>query len=164
MNRTLPPRVLVFSHDPEHCVPTLQRRFPNVPIAFFTRYADLESVLSEFKPTVVLGCKFEKHPWPSEPFFAVQSLEWLSVTAAGNEHVTPWNEERCVVTNCSGIAAIDMAPYMLIGRDALSIDAISRDLVDHLGFAATGVETRAASAVDIGLWDILGTFTNQPIV
>lgn len=57
-----------------------------------------------------------------------------------------------------------MAPYGLIGRDALSIDAISRDLVDHLGLAATGVETRAASAVDIGLWDILGTFTNQPIV
>ena len=52
----------------------------------------------------------------------------------------------------------------LIGCDALSIDAISRDLVDHLGFAATGVETRAASAVDIGLWDIFGKFTNQPIV
>jgi galactonate dehydratase len=52
----------------------------------------------------------------------------------------------------------------LIGRDALSIDAISRDLVDHLGFAATGVETRAASAVDIGLWDLFGKFTNQPIV
>jgi galactonate dehydratase len=52
----------------------------------------------------------------------------------------------------------------LIGRDPLSIDAISRDLVDHLGFAATGVETRAASAVDIGLWDIFGKFTNQPIV
>jgi galactonate dehydratase len=52
----------------------------------------------------------------------------------------------------------------LLGRDPLSIDAISRDLVDHLGFAATGVETRAASAVDIGLWDIFGKLTNQPIV
>jgi galactonate dehydratase len=52
----------------------------------------------------------------------------------------------------------------LIGRDPLAIDAISRDLVDHLGFAATGVETRAASAVDIGLWDLFGKFTNQPIV
>ena len=52
----------------------------------------------------------------------------------------------------------------LIGRDPLRIDAISRDLVDHLGFAATGVETRAASAVDIGLWDLFGKFTNQPIV
>jgi galactonate dehydratase len=58
----------------------------------------------------------------------------------------------------------DAVAPRLIGRDALSIDAISRDLVDHLGFAATGVETRAASAVDIGLWDLFGKFTNQPIV
>ena len=58
----------------------------------------------------------------------------------------------------------DAVAPRLIGRDPLSIDAISRDLVDHLGFAATGVETRAASAVDIGLWDIFGKFTNQPIV
>jgi galactonate dehydratase len=58
----------------------------------------------------------------------------------------------------------DAVAPRLIGRDALSIDAISRDLVDHLGFAATGVETRAASALDIGLWDIFGKFTNQPIV
>jgi galactonate dehydratase len=58
----------------------------------------------------------------------------------------------------------DAVAPRLIGRDPLSIDAISRDLVDHLGFASTGVETRAASAVDIGLWDIFGKFTNQPIV
>jgi galactonate dehydratase len=52
----------------------------------------------------------------------------------------------------------------LIGCDALAIDSISRDLVDYLGFASTGVETRAASAVDIALWDIFGKVTNQPIV
>jgi galactonate dehydratase len=52
----------------------------------------------------------------------------------------------------------------LIGRDALAIDSNSRDLVDYLGFASTGVETRAASAVDIALWDIFGKVTNQPIV
>jgi galactonate dehydratase len=52
----------------------------------------------------------------------------------------------------------------LIGRDPLAIDAISRDLVDYLGFASTGIESRAASAVDIALWDIFGKFTNQPIV
>jgi L-alanine-DL-glutamate epimerase-like enolase superfamily enzyme len=51
----------------------------------------------------------------------------------------------------------------LLGRDPLEIDAISRDLVDYLGFAATGVETRAASAVDIALWDLFGRVTGQPI-
>ena len=52
----------------------------------------------------------------------------------------------------------------LLGRDPLAIDAISRDLVDYLGFASTGVESRAASAVDIALWDLFGRITGQPIV
>jgi galactonate dehydratase len=52
----------------------------------------------------------------------------------------------------------------LIGRDALAIDAISRDLTGYLGFASTGVESRAASAVDIALWDLFGKVTGQPIV
>jgi galactonate dehydratase len=57
----------------------------------------------------------------------------------------------------------DQVAVKLIGRDALAIDAISRDLVDYLGFASTGVEMRAASAVDIALWDLFGRFTGQPV-
>ena len=55
-----------------------------------------------------------------------------------------------------------MAPR-LIGRDPLAIDAIARDNVDYLGFRSTGAEVRAASAVDIALWDLFGHATGQPI-
>jgi galactonate dehydratase len=58
----------------------------------------------------------------------------------------------------------DVVGPKLMGRDPLAIDAISRDLVDYLGFASTGVETRAASAIDIALWDIFGKAVDQPIV
>ena len=57
----------------------------------------------------------------------------------------------------------DVAPQ-LIGRDALAIDAIARDLVGYLGFRSTGVEVRSASAVDIALWDLFGKAAGQPIV
>ena len=57
----------------------------------------------------------------------------------------------------------EIAPA-LIGRDPLSIDAISRDLVPYVGFRSTGIEVRAASCVDIALWDLLGKVTNQPVV
>ncbi len=56
-----------------------------------------------------------------------------------------------------------IAPKIL-GRDPLAIDAISRDLIGYLGFASTGVESRAASAVDIALWDVFGKIAGQPIV
>ena len=51
----------------------------------------------------------------------------------------------------------------LVGADPLSIDAISKALVGYLGFRSTGVEVRAASAVDIALWDLFGKATGQPI-
>ncbi len=57
----------------------------------------------------------------------------------------------------------EIAP-ILIGREALAIDAIARDLVPYLGFRSTGVEMRAASAVDVALWDLFGKSVNKPVV
>lgn len=57
----------------------------------------------------------------------------------------------------------DVAPR-LSGRDPLAIDAIARELVSYVGFRSTGVEVRAASAVDIALWDLFGKAVKQPIV
>jgi L-alanine-DL-glutamate epimerase-like enolase superfamily enzyme len=56
-----------------------------------------------------------------------------------------------------------VAPRIL-GEQAFAVDKIARKLYDYLGFRSTGVETRAASAVDIALWDLWGKATNQPVV
>lgn len=57
-----------------------------------------------------------------------------------------------------------IAAPMLLGRDALHIEAISKQLLrGYLGFNGSGVETRAASAIDIALWDIFGQSTGLPI-
>lgn len=56
-----------------------------------------------------------------------------------------------------------VAPRIL-GLDASLIDAIAARLYGYLGFRGTGVETRAASAVDIALWDLWGKATGQPVV
>ncbi|NJO38920.1 MAG: mandelate racemase/muconate lactonizing enzyme family protein [Rhizobiales bacterium] len=69
------------------------------------------------------------------------------------------------------MAAESVAAYLheivaprLLGEDALAIDRIVSRLYGYLGFRSTGVETRAASAVDIALWDIWGKATGQPVV
>lgn len=52
----------------------------------------------------------------------------------------------------------------LIGSDPLQIDRISKLLTEpYVGFRSSGVEIRAASAIDIALWDIFGKVTNQPV-
>ncbi len=56
-----------------------------------------------------------------------------------------------------------VAPYLL-GKNPLEIQKHSRHLMSgYLGFASSSAEVRAASVVDIALWDIFGQATNQPI-
>lgn len=57
----------------------------------------------------------------------------------------------------------DAVAPQVTGRDPLAIDAIARDMVGYLGFRSTGIETRAASALDIALWDLFGHVTGQPV-
>jgi galactonate dehydratase len=56
-----------------------------------------------------------------------------------------------------------VAPYLL-SKDPLQIDRHNVHLLGgYLGFGSTSVEVRAASAVDIALWDLFGQFVEQPI-
>ena len=53
---------------------------------------------------------------------------------------------------------------LLLGKPALQIDRHARTLQNqYLGFSGSGVELRAASAVDIALWDLLGQAAGQPL-
>ena len=52
----------------------------------------------------------------------------------------------------------------LLGRNPLHIEAIHRDMLNlPMAQSSTGVEYRAASAVDIALWDVFGKVCNQPV-
>jgi L-alanine-DL-glutamate epimerase-like enolase superfamily enzyme len=56
-----------------------------------------------------------------------------------------------------------IAPQLL-GKDPLAIEAHSHRMLNpYLGFGASGAEMRAASAVDIALWDLWGKRTHQPV-
>ncbi len=57
----------------------------------------------------------------------------------------------------------ETAAPLLLGRDPLAIDLISRGLVGYVGFRSAGAETRGNSAIDIALWDLFGKATGQPI-
>jgi galactonate dehydratase len=52
----------------------------------------------------------------------------------------------------------------LLGRDPLAIEALHREMLNlPMAQASTGVEYRAASAIDIALWDAFGKVCNQPV-
>jgi len=88
-------------------------------------------------------------------------LLWLYVHT--DEGLAGLGETFFNATSVEAYLHDDIAPR-IIGRDALAIDAIARDLVSYVGFRSTGVEARAASAIDIALWDLFGKAVGLPIV
>ena len=58
----------------------------------------------------------------------------------------------------------DTLAMRLLGRNPLHIEAIHHEMVNlPMAQSSTGVEYRAASAVDIALWDLFGKVCNQPV-
>src|SRR4051812_39388155 len=58
----------------------------------------------------------------------------------------------------------DTLRWRLLGRDPLRIEAIHRDMLNlPMAQSSTGVEYRAASAIDIALWDLFGKVCGQPV-
>lgn len=58
----------------------------------------------------------------------------------------------------------DTLAQRLLGRNPLHIEALNKEMLNlPMAQSSTGVETRAASAVDIALWDLFGKVCNQPV-
>ena len=58
----------------------------------------------------------------------------------------------------------DTVAPLLLGGDASRIGAWNARLIRQpVGYASSGVEMRAASAVDIALWDLMGQQAGMPI-
>ena len=57
----------------------------------------------------------------------------------------------------------DNAAPILLGKNALDIEKNWHSLSAFVGGKSTGSESRARSAIDVALWDILGKVSGQPI-
>jgi galactonate dehydratase len=58
----------------------------------------------------------------------------------------------------------DTLAQRVIGKNPLHIEALNKELVNlPMAQSSTGVEYRAASAIDIALWDVFGKVCNQPV-
>jgi L-alanine-DL-glutamate epimerase-like enolase superfamily enzyme len=89
------------------------------------------------------------------------NLLWLGIeTDAG---LTGWGETffaPSVVEAC----VHDVIAPLLLGSDASRIGALNTRLIRYpVGYASSGAEMRAASAVDIALWDIAGQAARLPL-
>jgi len=52
---------------------------------------------------------------------------------------------------------------LILGEDAGAVERLNRRMRPYVGFAGTGAEMRALSAVDVALWDLAGQAAGRPI-
>ncbi|WP_426957131.1 mandelate racemase/muconate lactonizing enzyme family protein [Muricoccus radiodurans] len=89
------------------------------------------------------------------------NLLWVEVTT--DEGLTGLGEAFRGSQAVEAVMHESVAPYLL-GRDSRRIEAASRHLLTpYVGFGAASAEVRAASAVDMALWDLMGQRHGIPI-
>lgn len=88
------------------------------------------------------------------------NLIWVEIET--DDGLTGLGESFRGAESVEAVLHEQVAPW-LIGRDAVHIEAVSRHLMTtQLGCNSSGAEIRAASAVDIALWDLAGQRQNIP--
>ncbi len=88
-------------------------------------------------------------------------LIWVEITT--DEGIVGLGESFRNAESVEALIHEHVAPQIL-GKDSRNIEEISRLLMGYyLGFNSSGAEIRAASAVDIALWDIAGKRHGIPV-
>ncbi|WP_270934841.1 mandelate racemase/muconate lactonizing enzyme family protein [Falsiroseomonas oryzae] len=89
------------------------------------------------------------------------NLVWVEVET--DEGLTGLGESFRGAQAVEAVIHEQIAPFLL-GRDSRRIEAVSRHLMTpYVGFGAASAEIRAASAIDIALWDLMGQRHGIPL-
>jgi L-alanine-DL-glutamate epimerase-like enolase superfamily enzyme len=91
---------------------------------------------------------------------AYPNLLWVRVHT--DEGITGLGETYFGATSVEADLHERIAPLVL-GEDPRRIEELNRRMRPYVGFAGTGAEVRALSALDVALWDIAGKARGEPI-
>jgi len=105
------PVVGVYHGEPEPYLPLIREIIPASHLRVCTRWDRLAEILEDVD--VLLAFKFGFRPFPRALILEAPRLRWVQLGSAGIDHLTPYDPERLVVTNASGIHGDIMAQYVL---------------------------------------------------
>jgi phosphoglycerate dehydrogenase-like enzyme len=91
----------------------LAAAFPEVGFHVCTDYADLEPAIAAHAPEVALVFRVGTAPFPRDRLVESGPFRWIQTSAAGIDHIRPWDPARVTVTNGSGVYSEAIAQYVL---------------------------------------------------
>ncbi len=104
--------VLVNHDRSDLYLDALASRFPDIRFEVLPSFDNLKEKLNVLNPDCVLAFRMPgQGAYPRETLFTHDSIKWLHATGAGIEHLPPWDAQRVMVTNSSGLHTDIMAQY-----------------------------------------------------
>ena len=98
------PTVLVIHDRPDGLARVLERRFPDLTVAYATTPEEVPTRLRDYQPEAVLSLSHSRFQGRHHrPAIEHPSVRWVHVGGSGYEHFLPWNAERVTVTNSAGV-------------------------------------------------------------
>lgn len=106
-------RLLVATLWDKKYLEGIRARFPEIEMETCDTYAEIAPKGQALKPQVLFTVRTHPHPFPREDALNLPGLQWIAVSGAGCEFLTPWDPEAIAVTNGAGVTADTLSQYAI---------------------------------------------------
>jgi len=107
-------RILLHAANPTPLMAQVSAAVPDVQVAGCDSYAALPGVVAGFAPHAVYSIRFAGTAgFPAAALTGPGGPAWISVGGSGVDHLGAWDPARTTVTNAAGVAAEQMAEYVI---------------------------------------------------
>jgi phosphoglycerate dehydrogenase-like enzyme len=107
-------RILIHAATPAPLIAQVRAAVPGASVSGCDSYAALPAMVAETAPDIVFTIRFAGTPgFPAAALTGPGGPAWVSVGGSGVDHLGAWDPTRTIVTNAAGVAADQMAEYVI---------------------------------------------------
>ncbi len=107
-------RVILHAAEPGPHVANVRAEFPGAEVLGCDSYDGLPALLAAAPADAVFTIRFAGTPgFPAAALTGPWGPRWIAVGGSGVDHLGPWDSARTTVTNAAGIAADQMAEFVI---------------------------------------------------
>jgi len=106
-------RILIIDNNAHRYVEYLKEMTGIEDILVCESYASLQRQVQGDCPEAVLAYKLPEGRFPREMLVNNPVIKWIQLGSAGVDHISPWDPQKLVVTNSSGVHGPHISQYVL---------------------------------------------------
>jgi phosphoglycerate dehydrogenase-like enzyme/bacterioferritin-associated ferredoxin len=149
---TVAPIIGIYHPSPDKLLAPIREAEPSADIRLCTERDALDGILEDVE--ILLAFKFGFYPFPREQILRAPKLRWVQLSSAGVDHMLPFDADRIVVTNGSGVHGDIISQFVFGALAQLMWDfpRLARQQAEHRWerYAVASLVGRTMGIVGIG--------------